>query len=147
MIGRIPTDSDWRSEPWCLDIPYAYEHFAGKSQLDAVELFKQNAICYQEDLMHMPRACFPYYASAYITYLMSDISEGDSDGASCFFGLVECRAKEIRANDILADSVVACLERLADGQDFFGADPAIYGSFSERAEKARRELQWLETGD
>ena len=44
--------------------------------------------------MFMPLACFRYYIHAYLDYLLSDKSEGDSDGASCFFGLIEFREKQ-----------------------------------------------------
>lgn len=50
----IPTEDDWRSEPWCLDIPIAYEHFSGKSLSEAVSMFDDNAICYQEDDVFRP---------------------------------------------------------------------------------------------
>ena len=73
MTNEIPTEADWRSEPWDLDIPHAYQHFAGKSHEQAVELFQENAIYYQEDVMFMPRKCFPFYLRAYMEYLLSNV--------------------------------------------------------------------------
>jgi hypothetical protein len=133
MATTIPTEADWRSEPWDLDIPYAYEHFAGKSRSEAVSLFKDNALYYQEDVMFMPTACFPFYAIAYSDYLLSEDSKGDCDGASCFFGLAEVRAAEIRSEGVL--------RHLAARQVWYDADPTIYGDFAKRAEKALSLIQ------
>lgn len=141
MFGSIPTEADWRSEPWDLESPYAYEHFAGKSFSEAVELFKRNALLHQEDVMFMPRACFPFYARAYMAYLMSDDSRNDSDGASCFFGIAEERVDDIRADDALVSSFVHCLEHLAQHQDYYDATVSIYGSFADRAREAVSKLR------
>lgn len=140
MVRRVPTEADWRSEPWDLDIPYAYRHFAGKTFEEAVALFRQNAICYQEDVMFMPRACLAYYAGAYVAYLLSEESKGDSDGASCFFGLAEVRADDIRADRQLARDFERCLKHLAERQAFYDADVSIYGDFTDRARKALDKL-------
>ena len=146
MTGGVPPEADWRSEPWDLDIPYAYKHFAGKLFEEAVELFKENAIRYQEDVMFMPRACFPYYAKAYMAYLMSETSAEDSDGASCFFGLADVRADDIKSDRNLVTDFTRCLDHLAERQGFYDADIDIYGSFSERAKQAKGKLLISSTG-
>ncbi|MEI7929683.1 MAG: hypothetical protein WCH40_14125, partial [Verrucomicrobiales bacterium] len=71
---NIPTEIDWRSEPWDLDIPYAYKHFFGKDLQEAFDLFVDNSACYQEDIMFMPLVCFRYYVLAYTSYLLSEQS-------------------------------------------------------------------------
>jgi hypothetical protein len=141
VTNQIPTEADWRSEPWGLDTHCAYRNFAGKSHAQAVELFKENAICYQEDVMFMPRACFPFYARAYIDYLLSADSQGDSDGASCFFGLVESRAADIRPDASLLSAVEELLRHLATRQEWYDADIEIYRSFAQRAEKCLQKLR------
>lgn len=141
-MADIPTDKDWRSEVWCLDVPYAYEHFFGKSIDEAVKLFENNALTYQEDLMFMPAACFRYYLRAYTQYLLSDACRGDSDGASCFFGLIEVRHVEIAGcDDETRSQVDAVLDRLASSQEWFDADEEIYGDFRSEAERARELLR------
>lgn len=60
VTNHIPTEADWRSEPWDLDVPHAYQHFVGKSHEQAVALFQENALLNQEDVMFMPRACFMF---------------------------------------------------------------------------------------
>jgi hypothetical protein len=141
MANSIPTETDWRSEPWWIDTPHAYEHFAGKSLTEAVGLFKNNAIYYQEDVMWMPSACFPFYAGAYIQYLLSDDSKGDSDGANCLFGLVEFRSPEIRANTPLTAMVAEALRHVATRQTWYDADESIYGDFAERSRTALTHIE------
>lgn len=141
-MENIPSEADWRSEPWTLDTRYAYAHFAGKSNDEAQRLFEENSLYYQEDLMFMPLACFRYYLNAYMLYLLSDASQGDSDGASCFFGLVDLRHQDIMTCDEPTRArVMAVLDRLACSQEWFDASEAIYGNFSERAKRARELLQ------
>jgi hypothetical protein len=139
---NIPTEADWRSEPWCLDIPIAYEHFFGKSLDEAFALFVDNALYYEEDVMFMPTACFRFYINAYMSYILSHSSSGDSDGASCFFGLVECRIKDILSSDsALTARISEVLTRLRDNQALYDADEAIYGSFSKKADACLRMIQ------
>ena len=141
-MKTIPTEDDWRSEPWDLDIPGAYDRFAGKAIAEAVDLFNDDSLHYQEDLMFMPTACFRYYIHAYIGYLMSKESEHDSDGASCFFGLVEHRHKEITTFDDSEQArMSAVLDHLGVSQEWFDADKSIYGDFQERADESRKLLQ------
>jgi hypothetical protein len=131
----VPTLEDWHSEPWDLDIPYAFKHFNGKTIEESVPLFEENALCYQEDLMFMPSRVFGYYLRAYMAYLLSSASANDSDGASCFIGLIEhklpWKPADIRP---LWPEIRSVLERLAANQQFFEADSEIYGSFQQRAE-------------
>ncbi len=139
---QIPSEADWRSEPWDLDIPYAYKHFFGKDRVQAAGLFVENALCYQEDVMFMPATCFYFYAHAYIDYLMSEQSEGDSDGASCFFGLVEVRADDIlRGPGELRERIRALLRRLGERQTWYDATPHIYGDFRRKAEACLKRIE------
>jgi hypothetical protein len=140
MPATIPTEAEWRSEPWDMDVSYAYKHFAGKSFEEAVDLFKDNALTYQEDVMFMPRACFPFYVRAYVAYLHSDASKDDADGASCFFGLAEFRTEEIRSDGSLVSEIVNTLRHLATRQEWYDADVDIYGSFAERAQRTEKKL-------
>ena len=139
---RIPTEADWRSESWGIDTPSAYRHFFGKDFAEAFDLFVQNALYYQEDIMFMPLACFNYYVHAYMDYLLSDQSAGDCDGANCFFGIVEVRCQDIQAGgEELRRRVREVLDRLRSGQQWYDADSEIYGQFSVRAERATRLIE------
>lgn len=139
---HIPTEADWRSEPWDLDIPYAYKHFLGKNLEEAFDLFVDNALCYQEDIMFMPAACFRYYLIAYTNYLLSEASKDDSDGASCFFGIIECRKDDIhKLEDLVVSQIRKTLERLRDNQAWYDADKEIYGRFQARSESCLKLIQ------
>ncbi|MCX6924589.1 MAG: hypothetical protein NT154_15445 [Verrucomicrobia bacterium] len=120
--------------PWFRDIPYAYEHFFGKSLEDAASLLKENCIYYSEDLMWMPLPCFQYYILAYTNYLLSESSHGDADGASCFLRLVEFRKEDIRgSSELVIGEIAKTLEKLKGGQGWYGATEEIDGSFQDRA--------------
>ena len=138
----IPTEADWRSEMWCLDIPNAYKNFFGKSLDDAFALFVENALRYQEDIAFMPLPCFRFYVHAYMSYLLSASSAHDSDGAGCFFGLVECRLADIQSSDShLSQRVEEVLLRLRDHQEFYDAPETSYGSFRSKAQLGLKMLR------
>ena len=135
----IPSEADWHSEPWWIDTPHAYEYFNKKSLAEAVALFVDNAICYQEDIMFMPLPCFRYYVRAYIDYLLSDASKDDSDAANCFFGIVEFRRDDIlTSGDELRGLILDVLRHIGAGQEWYDADRGIYGDFADRAEAAKK---------
>jgi len=130
----IPSEADWRSEPWSIDTPYAYKNFFGKNLAEACDLFVKRARGSQEDLMAMPLACFKYYLHAYIDYLLSDKSEHHGIAAYCFFGIVEYRTDDIRnSGEALRQRVLEVLHRIRTGQQWYGADIEIYGDFSVMA--------------
>jgi hypothetical protein len=136
---NIPTETDWAHHPDDLDAACAKKNFFGKTRDQAVELFVVNALTYQEDIMFMPEPCFCFYVHSYIDYLMSGLSKGDSDGASCFFGIVEVRKDDIlRGPSELMTRVAALLRRLAERQAWYEAQPDIYGQFKERSEACLR---------
>ncbi len=140
-LKSVPNEAEWRSVYWCLDIPYAYEHFFGKTLPEAIQLFEENALNYVEDLTCMPTPCLDYYIDAYITYLLSESSQGDSDGASCFYGLIECRHEDIQTfSEATIEQVRKVLQRLASHQDWYEASPDIYGDFER---KSMRTLELL----
>lgn len=138
---KIPDETDWRNDHGDLDIDSARKNFFGLRLDEAENRFRQNALSYQEDVIFMPPACFAYYLHAYLNYLLSSDSRGDSDGASCFFGLVECRSQDLaRLPAETRAKVSLVLEKLGTGQDYFDADESIYGSFATKADVARKQL-------
>ena len=72
-----------------LDERKACKHFLGKTVDEAVRLFEENALFYQEDLMFMGPVAFQYYVPAFVRYI--DSAVGDSDAVNCFVGLLEHR--------------------------------------------------------
>lgn len=137
FMNSIPNANDWlpvgpESE---LDDGYAYKNFFGRSLQQAVNQFEENAIFYQEDLMYMPKVPFLFYLQAYIKYLRSEKSVGDSDGASCFLGLIEFKVKEDWNDfDGRFQNYISDINFVADNQEKYDADIDIYGSFTIKRE-------------
>jgi hypothetical protein len=132
--AKPPTEADWQSESWNHETPYAYDHFFGRSLEEAFALFVENALYYEEDLVWMPPPCFRFYVLAYTNYLLSESSRGDADGASCFFGLVDCRKEDISgSSELVIGEIARALEKLKGGQNWYDASEEIYGSFQDRA--------------
>jgi len=138
---KIPSESDWVHHPDDLDAAWAKGNFLGKTRQEAIAMFAENALLYQEDVMFMPAACFDFYVHAYIDYLMSDQSKGDSDGASCFFGVVEMRKEDILCGlPTLRARVATLLRRLGERQTWYDAKPSIYGSFEQKSRACLRMI-------
>lgn len=126
-----PTEADWRSEPWCLDCQTAYKNFRGKTIDEAIRLFEESSLRYQEDLMFMPSRVFGYYVRAFGDYLISPAAHGDSDGASCFIALIEFKATHA-AKDLyqIWNEIHPTLNKVAEEQD--SSDVETYGDFRAR---------------
>ena len=133
---KIPDKADWE-EAWTgLDEASAFQNFYGKTLKEALRLFEDCALIYQEDLVYMPETAFKYYVRAYIHYLASERSRGDSDGANCFIGLMKTRLRD-HPNWLSGSwrQIELVLRRIADHQeDFFDAKHSIYGDFRKKVE-------------
>ncbi len=102
-------------------------------------MFEENAMRYQEDLFYMPKAPFLFYLKAYIEYLYSDQSIGDSDAASCFMGLMKSTVKYSWDNfDGRFEDFADAVEYVAKEQEKFEATESIYGSFESKRESIFR---------
>lgn len=110
-----------------LDERWAVGNFLGKTLAQAEELFRESAMTYQEDLQHMGPVAFRFYVPAFVTYLRSAASSGDSYAVNAFASLVrnrwESEPEELKlVRELLAD---ACRTVLGE-YDRFGVDEAIY---------------------
>jgi len=131
---RMPSKSSWGPiEKNNLDAECAFKQFAGKSSEEAEEMFRENALHYQEDLLSMPSIAFNYYAPVFAKYVLSKNAKGDSDGASSFLHMA---IELIQANRSLAtknteQALIAAAKNVAMRQDYYDADVDIYGDFSD----------------
>lgn len=129
---RPPTKSDWGSlPPGDLDAQCARQHFLGKSYAEAIVLFRENALFYQEDLQSMPASAFNFYAPALVEYLRSEHAKGDPSGASSFLHTVAWMFKtqrNIMTNET-QELLLKAAEEIAGAQEFYEADTDIYGEF------------------
>jgi len=129
-----PNQADWGEiDENDLDANYAFKQFYGRSFEEAFDLFKKNALHYQEDLMSMPKPVFNYYAPALASYLSSRFAAGDSDGASSFMHmLIWVLRKQRNVLDLETESLlVETANNIACKQEFYEADIDIYGRFSD----------------
>ncbi len=131
---RIPTSTDWGEiNHEDLDADWAYKRFLGKSFDEAVAMFQENALYYQEDLQSMPASAFNFYAPALVKYITSPQAAGDSDGASSFLHMVSWMLKT-RRNIISPETellLVGAAEQISRNQTFYEADVSIYGEFRD----------------
>jgi len=136
-----PSEDDWRSEPWCLDAKAAYGRFNGATLDEAFGMISDDALNREEDLMFMPSICFRYYLPAYLSYLTSDAAKGDSDGASCVFGLIDHRIDDLSEDPVLLRRTAETIAYVGERQEWYDADAAIYGSFERKANRLLRKLK------
>lgn len=136
----IPTEADWRSEAWCLDCEWAYKRFAGKTREEAMAMFADNALLYQEDVMFMPKRCFGFYAIAYADYLTSDLSLFEDAGASCFVGIVEIRHADIRQERTEVREAIIRTLRAIETNPAWYVDKLAQNFYAGLAERARAAL-------
>ena len=143
----IPAKSDWGEiDKDDLDANHAFEQFFEKSFQEAINLFEQNALFYQEDLQSMPPSAFNFYAPALVEYLNSGNAAGDSDGASSFLRMFIWMLKTNR-EVISKESGHLLFEtsfEISQKQDFYDADIDIYGKFSDLFEEIKY-LVWEES--
>ncbi|TWU40852.1 hypothetical protein [Novipirellula artificiosorum] len=139
-MNTPPSEDDWRSEPWCLDAKAAYARFSGATLADALRMIVEDAINREEDLMFMPAICFRYYLPAFLDYLASDAAKGDSDGASCVFGLIDHRLDDLSTDPVLLRKAIETIEYVGEHQEWYDADESIYGSFERKANRLLRKL-------
>lgn len=136
---RIPDKSDWAGYEADLDVRHLHKLFFGKSYIEVEGYFANGrAIERMDELLFAPRRVFQYYVHAFIGYLLSQEAKGDSDAASPFLSLLEAREKRDPGSVAAIYSALSnALEFVASRQDYFDADPNIYGNFSERAMRIR----------
>lgn len=136
----IPTEADWRSEVWCLDCESAYKRFAGKTREEAMAMFANNALLYQEDFMFMPKRCFGFYVVAYADYLTSDLSLFEDAGASCFVGVVEIRHADIRRErPEVREAIIRTLRAIETNPAWY-VDKLAQKHYADLADRARAAL-------
>lgn len=111
-----------------LDGQWAEKHFLGKDLDAAEELFQQNSIYYQEDLMFMGAVAFCYYVEALIRYIRSDASVGDSDIINCMVGILEQRL-ELDGLELapVSQSLASVCEYILENYEKYCVTRDVYG--------------------
>ena len=133
--ASIPTEAEWAGHEGDLDVQYAYRLLYGKTVEEAMPCFVDNrSIERADELGFAPRRVFQYYVFAFVRYLSSPASEGDSDCASVFLRLLLRRETDDRGSVAeIFDALREAVDHVANNQSFFDADVEIYGDFRDLA--------------
>lgn len=144
MAMSIPTRNDWGNiDQDDLDANWALKNFLGKSSAEAMQLFKENAFFYQEDLQSMAAIPFNFYVDAFVNYIFSEFAKGDSDAASGFLGTIAW-ILETRPHIISAETftkLMSTARHISNNQTFYDADVSVYGSFTNRFDEIQKLSQ------
>jgi len=135
----VPGKDEWVGYEADLDVRYAHRLLFGKTIEEVQQHFAGGrSIERADELLFMPRGAFRYYVQAFARFVLSDDGRGDSDAASSFLNLLGNR--EERDPGSVAEIYEDLEEAVAfvgAHQEYFEAEPAIYGSFSEKVERIR----------
>lgn len=88
MNEPLPGPGDFDPTGGFLDAEFAMAIFLGKSLEEAEELFRENFLARQEDLMFMGTAAFCFYVQSAIRYILGETSRGDDTVLVGFPGAV-----------------------------------------------------------
>jgi hypothetical protein len=129
----IPTEADWGDYRSDFDQEWAHGKFAGKSNDEMQQYFREIPIEAAEDLRFMPEIPFRYYILGFRDRVMSGGFEPyDSDAASCFLHLVVEKLKSQPRHIVpIMPELLSAVEYVAHNQAAFDAEESIYGSFPE----------------
>ena len=131
-------------EDW--DAAYARKNFQGKTLTEAELLFRDNALHYQEDLMHMGPDGFRYYVPAFTRYLESPDAVDDSDAVNCFASLIAYRLDwQPQTLAPVASLLVKTCQHILQQYDRFDLIPEIYGDLRPDYEAIITRLNKLNT--
>ncbi|WP_226470250.1 hypothetical protein [Luteimonas panaciterrae] len=130
---KIPGENDWIGYESDLDVKYAHRLMYGKSNEEILHLFGgTQSIDRADELLFMPRRAFQYYIFAFAQYLMSSEAKGNSDAASPFLRLLIAREERDPSSvSMIYRKLQPIVDYVATHQEWFDADPDIYGSFLE----------------
>lgn len=121
-----------------LDGQIAEKHFLGKDLVAAEELFRQNSLCYQEDLMFMGTVAFCYYVEALNRYIRSDASSGDSDIINCVAGILGSRLEDDGAKlASVSQSLASVCEYILENYEKYCVMREIYGDLKPQFDSLR----------
>jgi hypothetical protein len=135
-----PSAEEWGEVEWDLDLKDAFRRLAGKTEEEAVPLFGEGDPV--SELQLAPDTVFNYYIFSYVRYVLSAERAGHPDAASSFLSLVSDRASRdaVGLNAVWA-RLNPFLRQVAGQQEFYDADPEIYGSFLERCAQIEAAMQ------
>jgi hypothetical protein len=122
-----------------LDGRVACENFLGKSLDEALELFRENPLEYQSDLLWMGIVAFKFYLPAAIQFIKQETSGEHSDFVAHFSGTLESKleneSKELVsvANQLVdvCDYIIQNWQRFEEGAEAYGDVLARYNTLRQ----------------
>ena len=141
-MKHIPTDKDWGDNKYGLDEKYAYRNFSGKNHDEAINLFIENSMIYQEDLIYMYGYVFDYYLNSFLDFLISADANEDSDAASCFLALIMSKIEYNYADIVPSKKYIELVLDIVSNYQLtkYDASEDIYGSFKDRSKIIKKYL-------
>jgi hypothetical protein len=137
--NKVPGKEEWAGYERDLDVRHAYRQMFGKT-IDEVQILfgGVQSIGRADELLFMPRHAFRYYVRAFAQYAMSPEAAGDSATASSFLHLLIAREKRDPGSvSQVFMQLEPAVDFIAGHQDYFEADPSIFGDFSVIATEAK----------
>jgi hypothetical protein len=139
----LPTASDLNVHD-TLDERHACNAFLGKSVEEAEELFRENALFYQEDLMWMGPVAFRFYVESIIRYLESNMATDDADAISCFARVLEFRLEDDPTQFVpIAGRIASICNYITEHTERFSLSEETYGDIRARFRTLRNTFQRL----
>jgi hypothetical protein len=135
--AEIPGIKEWPPESLLEeDHEWAFKKLFGKSSEAALNQLKFNSSAYTENLGVMPPSAFRFYFKVLVEYLLSDGSKDDPGAASGMFYLIRYDIQSGQNKSFeLTPYLPLILRKVAERQEFYGADIDIFGDFKTRAEE------------
>ena len=139
----VPTAKDISpTEGQDLDEKCALEHFLGKTQDEAKELFFEDAVYYECDFKWMGANAFTYYFPTIEPYLNSKDSENDADVLNALLGTIGSRLlDEPEAISRCRKAILTILRYCLKNYSKFEPDPRIYGDLRALLETRIKEVE------
>jgi hypothetical protein len=125
----LPSARDINPIPDDLDGKVAEEHFLGKSLEEAVKLFEDNFLYFQEDLLFMGAPAFRFYLEAAIQYAESQEAKYCAEDARLLLMVLRHRW-EYEPDELapVRDSLLEYCRGVIDRIPHTDVDPAIDGN-------------------
>jgi hypothetical protein len=136
---KIPGRIEWSGYQNDLNVRHAHKLLFGKSTAEVQRYFGGvQSIQRADELLFMPRHAFQYYVFAFADYELSEGAQGDPDSASSFLRLLVAREERDPGSvSHLYPELAAPIEHVASRQSAYDADPNLYGSFRELADRIK----------
>ena len=120
------------------------EHFHGKSQNEAANIFFEYPTYYEEDLKWMGSKAFAFYFSSIEPYLLSEASEDDSDIINALVDTLQFRLKQDPQSikECLAPAL-RILGYISDNMLKFNVDTTLYGNIAVKLSNIINQIRLL----